>query len=202
MAKPGDFLIGVIDFLGILLPGAVLVFLHGSFLREVFNVQLTIYDQTGIWILFFVCSYILGHFLLGAGVPLNKFQGAYLAESTDEYYQEVRDQISLPYDVKQNREDSFYRAYSFVRLYNAAAIAEVDRQAAEYKLFRSLTIVFLLDLLLAWLRGMHSWPRALLAFALAGLALWRFLFLLNWARRLTFEYYFLMTKGPRPVASA
>lgn len=116
MAKPGDFLIGVIDFLGILLPGAVLVFLHGSFLREVFNVQLTIYDQTGIWILFFVWSYILGHFLLGVGVPLNKLQGAYLAESTDAYYQEVRDEISLPRDVKQNREDSYYRAYSFVRL--------------------------------------------------------------------------------------
>ena len=199
MPKPGDFLISIIDFFGILLPGAVLVFLHGSYFLQTFNIQIAT-DQTS-WILFFVCSYIVGHFLLGVGVPLNKLQEVYLAEDKDAYYREVQSEISRPPDVHQNREDSYYRAFSFVRLYNAAAIAEVDRQAAEYKLFRSLTLVFILDLPLAWIRGMQNWPRALLVCVLAALALWRFLFLLNWARRLTFEYYFLMTKGPRPVVS-
>lgn len=202
MAKPGDFLISIIDFLGILLPGAVLIFLHGSYFLQVFNIQMATDGQTGLWILFFVCSYVIGHFLLGIGVPLNQLQAVYSAEDKDDYYREVRTEISLPPNVKQNREDSYYRAYSFVRLYNAAAIAEVDRQAAEYKLFRSLTLVFMLDLPLAWIREMQNWPRALMMCVLAVLALWRFLFLLDWARRLTFEFYFLMIKGPRPVASS
>lgn len=200
MPKPGDFLISIIDFFGILLPGAVLVFLHGSYFLQSFNIQIATDAQMG-WILFFVCSYIVGHFLLGIGVPLNKLQEVYLAENEDAYYREVKSEISQPPDVPQNRVDSYYRAFSFVRLYNTAAIAEVDRQAAEYKLFRSLTLVFILDLPLAWIRGMQTWPRALLVCVLAALALWRFLFLLDWARRLTFEYYFLMTKGPRPVVS-
>lgn len=202
MAKPGDFLISIIDFLGILLPGAVLIFLHGNYFLQVFNIQMPTDGQPGPWILFFVCSYIIGHFLLGIGVRLNRLQGLYSAEDKDDYYLQVKSEISLPPNVKKNREDSYYRAYSFVRLYNAAAVAEVDRQAAEYKLFRSLTLVFILDLPLAWIRDMQNWSRAFLVCVLVVLALWRFLFLLDWARRLTFEYYFLMTKGPRPVAIA
>lgn len=202
MPKPGDFLIGIIDFLGILLPGAVLVALHGSYFVQKFNLQMSTAGQTSRWIIFFVSSYIIGHFLLGIGVPLNRLQRIYAAEDKDKYYQEVASDISLPSGMDQSREDSFYRAFSFVRLYNAAAIAEVDRQAAEYKLFRSLTLVFILDLPLAWFQGMQNTPRALLACVLAALALWRFLFLLDWARRLTFEYYYLMTKGPRPLAPA
>jgi hypothetical protein len=201
LAKPSDFLISIIDFLGILLPGAVLVFLHGSYFLLVFNIQTVTDGQTSHWILFFVCSYIIGHFLLGIGVPLNKLQRFRSAEANDKYYQEVKSEISLPPDVKKNREDSYYRAFSFVRLYNAAAVAEVDRQAAEYKLFRSLTLVFMLDLPLAWIRDMQNGSRAVFVCLLAALALIRFLFLLDWARRLTFEFYHLMTKGPRPIAS-
>ena len=30
--KPGDLLLGLIDFFGILIPGAILAFLHGDFI--------------------------------------------------------------------------------------------------------------------------------------------------------------------------
>lgn len=198
MPKPGDFLISIIDFLGILLPGAVLVLLHGNYFLQIFNTQIATNAQMG-WVLFFVCSYIVGHFLLGVGARLDKLQEVYLAEDKDPYYQEVKSEISQPPGIAQKREDSYYRAFSFVRLCNAAATAELERQAAEYKLFRSLTVVFILDLPLASIQRIQTWPRALLVCVLAALALWRFLFLLDWARRLTFEFYFLMLKGPRPL---
>src|SRR5260370_550536 len=59
--KPGDFFIGVIDFFGILLPGAVLLFLRGQWLSQILGLNQT------MWVVFFFASYVLGHFLVGAG---------------------------------------------------------------------------------------------------------------------------------------
>lgn len=195
--KPNDFSLGIIDFLGILLPGAILMFLHGNFLIQIFGTQITIDGQLGLWVAFFVWSYIIGHFLLGVGVPLNRLLKFTLAKKNHRFYDEVASEIKLPPGTPANREDCFYRAYSFVRLYSAAAIVEVDRQAAEYKLFRSLTLVFLLDTPLAWIKGALNGPRAALTIVFAGLALARFLFLLAWTQRLAFEFYHLLkTEGP------
>lgn len=173
------------------------MFLHGDFLIQIYGTRITGEGQLLLWVSFFVWSYIIGHFLLGVGVPLNRLQKLRVAEKDDSYYHEVASEIKLPPNTKPNREDCYYRAYSFVRLYNAAAIGEVDRQAAEYKLFRSLTLVFLLDIPLAWVKGALTWPRVALTIVLAGLALARFLFLLAWTQRLAFEFYHLLkTESP------
>jgi hypothetical protein len=199
--KPSDFFVSVIDFLGILLPGAVLLSIHGNLLLKRLDGSLPIDGQSSHWIVFLVLSYIIGQFLLGIGVRLNDLDERYSPKKKDKYYQEVKSEIQLPEGV-ETRRDTYYRAYSFVRLMSAAAIAEVDRQTAEYKFFRSLTIVFLLDIPLAWASGSFNWPRALIAFILALLSLWRFLFLLDWSQRLTFEFYHLIKKESSTIKAA
>ncbi len=226
--KPSDFFLGVIDFFGILIPGAVLVYLHSSLLLgllERIGAPQVPSDPVSLWIIFLIVAYILGQILLGLGVPLNRLQEIYSPESMDSYYEEVKRDIPLPPEpdrpepktgvekfmnktrqfvslfAKQtsggppnNRAAAYYRAYSFVRLRSAEATAEIDRQAAEYKLFRGLVLVFLFDFPLAWLSDSLTLPRAVVMFVLLAFALWRFLFLLDWARQLTFEFYYLLNK--------
>ncbi len=190
--KPGDFFLGVIDFFGILVPGAVLLFLHGEWLVDQVGVRLQ-RQEMPVWVPFLLGSYVLGHFLLGAGVPLNRLLRLFRPEHSDAFYNEVRKTIDLPPGVRANRTDAFYRAYSFVRLKSPSALEEVERQMADYKLFRSLTLVFLLDLLLVWLRGLPSPTRSVISALLVVGAGARFLFLLSWTYRVTFEYYALLS---------
>jgi hypothetical protein len=130
-------------------------------------------------------------------------------ESEDSYYLKVKGRMKPPKTPPESkkkgatealnmfigifwrepkRRAAYYRAYSYVRLHSPAAITEIDRQTADYKLFRSLVLVFFLDFPLAWTNGSLDRPRAAVMSLLFALALWRFLSLLNWARRLTFEY--------------
>ena len=69
--KPADLFIGVIDFFGILAPGSVFLFLQGKQLLDAFDPNLN-FDpgKTWMWAMFLLGAYVLGHFLLGAGVPL------------------------------------------------------------------------------------------------------------------------------------
>ena len=226
--KPGDFFLGVIDFFGVLIPGAVLMYLHGSFLYALVPIVAPVpNDSVRSWILFLIVAYVSGELLLGLGVPLNRLQEIYMPEYLDSYYEDVKNSIGLPpnpqggpetrvqrfmskvrlplspFDKqKRGRPAAYHRAYSYVRLHSAQATAEIDRQAAEYKLFRGLVLVFLLDVPLAWLSGSLTLSRAVVMFVLLVLALWRFLFLLNWARQLAFEFYALLTREKRPMPEA
>jgi hypothetical protein len=179
--KPGDFFLGVIDFFGILVPGAVLMYLHGDRLLALLGGQPMLDSQVSRWVAFLIGAFVLGQFLLGASVPLNRLLNIFLP-----FWPEPKRTAA------SKRTAAYYWAYSYVRLHSAVAITEIDRQTAEYKMFRGLTLVFLLDFPLAWTNGSLDWPRAAVMSLLLALALWRFLFLLNWARRLTFEFYDLL----------
>jgi hypothetical protein len=228
--KPGDFFIGVIDFFGILVPGAVLVSLHGEFVPYLPSFPIDDHE-TERWIAFALASYVVGHFLLGLGVPLNNLLSLRYPSEQDRFYNEVKSKIPLPKkpdalakngctetlvcaytsacsgvkklgdvlgfggDADNARREAFYRAYAFVRLNSASALAEIERQMADYKLFRSLTLVFVLDLILVWCHGVPHWSRLALSMVLFVLAGHRFLFLLNWTYRITFEYFALMPKS-------
>jgi hypothetical protein len=142
---------------------------------------------------FLIGAYVLGQFLFGVTEPLDRLSKFYPPESKDPYYQQARNRIKPPRKLKpKGRTAAYYRAYSYVRLHSAAAITEIERQTAEYKLFRSLVFVFLLDFPLAWTSGSLDWPRAAVMSLLLAFALWRFLHVLDWARRLTFEFYALL----------
>lgn len=189
--KPADFYIGVIDFFGVLVPGAVLLFLYRERLPGALALGLKGEQTVIVWAAFLVGSYVLGHFLLGIGVPLNKLLRFFKSEAKDKFYNEVKDAIKLPPGMRKKRSDAFHRAYSFLQLNNPSAVAEIERQMADYKLFRGLTLVFLLDALLGPLRnaGVGARSISVLLFVIAG---WRFLFLLHWTHRITFESYALL----------
>src|SRR5260370_738238 len=98
--KPGDFFIGVIDFFGILLPGAVLLFLRGQWLSQILGLNQT------MWVVFFFASYVLGHFLVGAGGYFSRLHRFYLPEHKDDYYKEVKGAIVLPrHEDEDKKED-------------------------------------------------------------------------------------------------
>jgi hypothetical protein len=115
-------------------------------------------------------------------------------EADDTYYQAVRDQVPLPPKDTRGRSDVFNAAFSFIRITSPSALAEVERQAAEYKLFRSLTLLFILDALLTIVLGPSSWRRVTVDGVLALAAMGRFLFLMVWTQRLAFEFFALLTR--------
>ena len=198
--KPGDFFLGVIDFFGILVPGVALLVLQGPALAELAAISLPQARNWWDWVPALVAAYVAGHFLLGLGVPLNRLGAVVFPEAGDRYFQAVQGQVPLPTSATPNRSNVFNAAFSFIRIASPSALAEVERQAAEYKLFRSLTLLFLLDALLTALLGHGSWRRLTVDGMLAIAAGVRFLFLLLWTQRLAFEFFALLTRESPPFA--
>jgi hypothetical protein len=189
--KPNDVFVGVIDFFGILVPGAVLLFLHGDLILSQLGLSCRPDDKVFYWVSFFVGSLLLGHFLTGISVVLLNRSFGLSWEKVDLYYKEVEDAISLP--VPKNRKAAYHRAYSFIRLNSPAGISEIDRQVSEYKLFRALTIVFLLDFLFALAK--LNLERMAVSLVLVLLSWYRFAYLVCWTQKMTFEFYVLLTKN-------
>src|SRR5262249_45525746 len=116
-------------------------------------------------------------------------------EDKDPYYKEVRERIVVP--AKDDRTNVFYRAFAYIRLKSPSGLAEIERQMAEYKMFRSLILVFALDAIIQALTN-PGWPsRIFVSLGLCVAAGWQFLDLLNWTRRITFEYYALLTSDSK-----
>jgi len=188
--KPNDLFVGVLDFFGILVPGAVLMFLHGSALLALLGKPDLPGDKVFSWIGFLVASLLLGHFLTAIGVLLLNRAFSWPIGDVDRYYKEVEARIPLP--VPSNRKSAFHRAYSYIRLKSAPGITEIDRQVAEYKLFRGLTVAFIIDFAFAVAAGD---VRHVLVSAFVALFCWyRFASLVCWTQQMTFEYFALLTK--------
>jgi hypothetical protein len=192
--KPGDLLLSVIDFFGILIPGAVLAFLHGNLLLAPLGLSVKALETFSDWIPAFFVSFVLGHFLLGLSVPFNGLAARFPSTVTEAYEKAVRAQLTLPAGVKDTRTNLFYAAFSFVRIHSPEAMAELERQAAEYKMFRSLTLLFLLDIPLCAVSGSLSLARLVASLAIVALAAYRFRFLFDWTYQLAFEFYWQLQK--------
>src|SRR5262249_940334 len=105
--KPGDFFLGVIDFFGILVPGIALLALQGSTLAHLAAIPLPSPENWWDWVPAVVAAYVIGHFLLGLGVPLNALAAAVYPEAKDKYFQEVRNQVPVPPGVTSTRSTVF-----------------------------------------------------------------------------------------------
>jgi hypothetical protein len=192
--KPSDLLISVIDFFGILIPGAVFAFLHGDFILRPLGLSVKEIQTAADWIPAFFTSFVLGHFLLGFSVPLNKLAAKFTSRETKVYEEAVRRRLTLPAGVHPDHTNIYYSAFSFVRITSSEAMAELERQAAEYKLFRSLTLLFLLDIPLSMFSGLGSLSRLLLDVLVICLAGYRFVWLFDWTYRLAFDFYLQLQK--------
>ncbi len=192
--KPSDLLLSIIDFFGILIPGAVFAFLHGDLLLSPLGLSMGRLQTPADWIPAFFVSYVLGHFLLGFSVPLNQLAARLPSKKTQAYFEAVRDRVILPPGISRDRTDVYYSAYSYIRIHSPDAMAELERQAAEYKLFRSLTLLFLLDIPLAAFSGSFSPGRLVLSLLAVGLAGYRFQWLFSWTYQLAYDFYLQLTE--------
>ncbi len=192
--KPGDLMLSVLDFFGILIPGAVLTFLHGDLILGPLGLSMGKLQTLSDWIPAFFLSYVLGHFLSAFSVPLNQLAVRFPSKETKGYEKAVRNQITLPPGVPDNRKNVYYSAYTFIRIKSTEAMAELERQAAEYKLFRSLTLLFLLEIPLSVFSGSFSLLRLAADLVFGGLAAYRFQWLFDWTYQLAFDFYLQLQK--------
>lgn len=187
--KPSDLLLGVIDFFGVLIPGAILTLLHSDRLLGPLGLSIGPSQTLADWIPAFFVSYVLGHFLLGFSEFFNKLAVRYPSKETKAYYQAVRERIKLPPKTPDNSTNVFHSAFSFIRIHSPDAMVELERQAAEYKLFRSLTLLFLLDILVTVISESFSRERLQISVLIVGLAAFRFWRLFDWTYQLAFDFY-------------
>ena len=101
--KPADVFLGVIDFFGILVPGISLLILQGSTLAHLAAISVPQAQNWWDWVPALVAAYVVGHFLLGLGVPLNRLASLVFPESKDRFFQAVREDVPLPPNVTRTR---------------------------------------------------------------------------------------------------
>ncbi|MBI5294054.1 MAG: hypothetical protein HY869_01160 [Chloroflexi bacterium] len=193
--KPKDLFLSAIDIFAIFFPGAIMLFLRLDFVSTGFN-NLFHIPSSGVefWTAFIIAAYLAGQFLIASTVIFNKAENAYKSKkvANDPIFLYVKENIPHEKDENLSRLKSFYRAYSFIRLYNASGLSEIEKQAADYKLFRSLTLVALLECIFSLLLG--QWIRAIVAIAISMFCFWRFMYLRSQTEMLALEYFYLLSR--------
>jgi len=201
--KPGDFFLGIVDFRGILVPGALLVYLEAPWIALIFN----IFPLQSHWIVFAAAGYFLGHLLL-AITELFNWLGKTFAQyvwpfSRIERDSEVLKERSFPVlknSVAKNDQTNFHAALSFLRIWSAEAAGEVDRHMAGYKLLRCVSMVFVIDLLFSLRGSPVSRERVWSDVLLAVLFFLAFVRMLQWAHLLAYQYCILVQDKAKPPA--
>lgn len=151
MTKPGDFLIGVLDFFAILLPGSLATWLVTQYvppddLRRALMFGTGDPDQVTLWTAFLLSSYVLGHFVFAAGSRLDKSYDRWRTRtkpsSRDSTFQaavDVRKRVTaslVPSDFT-----TLKWCKSYIQINASHARTEIDRYEADSKFFRSLVVI-------------------------------------------------------------
>lgn len=173
--NPSDFLVGIMDFFSVLLPGALLTFLARDYaLANVFGRMIpALHSPVESWAAFGLSSYLLGQFvfLLSATFMDHLYDKTYLPykrRKGDKLFAKAKD---IQGDSRELAGPLKW-SNSFVRLRSVEAGRELDRLEATSKFFRSLALVVVLFIITLAAKG-KSVP-ALLCVVLALLSFWRF----------------------------
>jgi hypothetical protein len=151
--KPGDFLIGVLDFFAILLPGSLATWLATRYippsdLAALLSVGL---DKAGpnpvvLWSAFLLSSYVLGHFVFMMGAALDpsydRWRRRRKPSSSDSTFlaaNGLRKKLTATLDPSDFTTLKWAKAYIQVAAQHARG--EIDRLEADSKFFRSLVVV-------------------------------------------------------------
>lgn len=191
--KPSDLFLSAIDIFAIFFPGAVFIFLRLEIWTNGFEKLLDIDTKGGeFWVAFVVAAYLLGHIFKGIGRYINKLHNRFRGQAgrNDTLYNYVIDSIKIAPDEIVERNNVFYRAFSYIRINSLSALAEIERETADYKLFRSLATIFLVDAIISLF--FQEWLRTILVLILFIFSLRRFWYLRNRAETITFELYLLL----------
>jgi hypothetical protein len=193
--KPRDLFLSAIDIFALFFPGAIALFLRFGYVRPfLFGLLETHEAGVEFWGAFLIGAYLVGHILVGSGVVLN-----YLYEKTknrsdknEHLIQFAKKTIPLAANEKADRYLATHRAFSYIRLNDPSALDEIEHQSANYKLFRSLTLIFLFDFALSLV--LNEWIRALASLCAFVVCLLRFWHLKSTTESLILEFYLLLAK--------
>jgi hypothetical protein len=152
--KPGDFLIGVLDFFAILLPGVmatwlVLQYAPTPVLHRALILGFEEHGEPTEWVkagAFLLASYVLGHFVFMLGARLD---GSYdhwrkrtKPQTRDKTYNAARKlQEKLTEDLAGADWTTLKWAKAYIQVKAQHARAEIDRLEADQKFFRSLVVI-------------------------------------------------------------
>lgn len=201
--KPADLFVGLVDFLAVLLPGSLLVYLLLPVAGGVVGTFLPpLETELQRWAGFLVAAYVAGHFLHLAGDRLldrHVYDRWYVKKKRrgreERFLVETR---KLMGDFGKFPDVSAFQwAGSFVRLRSSRAADEVERLGAESKFFRSLSLVAAIAAVMAGFRG--CWLIAVCAALIALFALRRYCERRWTTAQRTYEYFVMLTRDPRPA---
>ena len=185
--KPGDFFLGVLDFLAILLPGTLatwlaLQYISAAWLRSAMTLPFMGGDVPNAFVVgaaFALSSYLLGHFVFMAGSRLDdsydRWRRRVHASDRDMSYkaaEALRDRITPELQGGDVTVLKWARAYIQVRA--GEARVEIDRLEAEQKFFRSLVVLSAIFAAHFIVRE-RALLTAALAAAMSALSYWRYL---------------------------
>jgi uncharacterized membrane protein YidH (DUF202 family) len=150
--KPGDFLLGVLDFFAILLPGMIATWLVGQYvprsaLRDAISFGLE--GEANAWavaLVFLLSSYTLGHFVFMMGARLDGSYDSWRRRAKprnrDKTYEAAKAlQTTVSRELIAGEFTTLKWARTYIQVKAPHARAEIDRLEADQKFFRSLVVV-------------------------------------------------------------
>ena len=194
--KPSDFFLGVVNFLGVLVPGAILL----ALLDRTFAMPKD-FPVPG-WLVFGGASYVVGQLLLAATEILNgtvrtlgRAFGPKVRNDVVVFRKQARRRLDLL--SAGSRQAKFHTALSYLKMKNSTAAAEVEHHMADYKLLRNLLAVLVIDLSVRAVKGQTK----TLILVVEGLSivacLVAFVRMFNWAQLLSFQYVCLIADSAK-----
>jgi len=198
---PGDFYLGIVDFLGVLVPGTVLVVLQGGRFASAARIRNLPTDSTFFlpasttqWAFLLGAGFIVGQLLLALSEHLNALVPRFLRFSKAKPAKYIHALEPKAADILKAGTAAksgpivFHAAISYLRLEAPNAVGEVDRHMADYKLLRNLVAVFLADLLISVALAPQEPARLIFDGVLGALSFLAFARMLGWAQVLAFQY--------------
>lgn len=147
--KPSDFLLSLMDLLGIVLPGMVATWLLVQYLPKDLQASFQIgrAEQDALpWFLYLFTSYGLGHFVFMGGSKLDPVYDRWRRhtkpveeESTYDAATSLRKRLTPELPCRDF--STFKWARSYVAIHSPAIRLELERLEAESKFFRSIVVL-------------------------------------------------------------
>lgn len=196
--KPSDFFLGVVNFLGVLVPGAALLFLR-SFDPSAWSLAKSPIPD---WLVFGGFAYLIGQLLLAVTEVFNDAVPYFKGWIFRKVYLDVkafRERASKRLELADSDSPSskFHSALSYLRINNAAATGEVDHHMADYKLLRNLVLVLAIDAVMRAFTPQRQRGLAGLELLLMIVCFGAYVRMYNWAQLLAFQYVCLIHSDPK-----
>jgi hypothetical protein len=149
--KPGDFLLGVLDFFAIVLPGAMATWLAAQYVpasvvRGAIAFAAPEPSEWQVVTAFLLSSYTLGHFVFMAGSGLDRsydrWRSRVKPKSHDvAYAAAARLQKKLNEELTGGELTTLKWARTYIQVKAPHARVEIDRLEADHKFFRSVVVI-------------------------------------------------------------